>query len=156
MSGIAFERLAEERKSWRKSHPHGFYARPVKQNGTRNLLTWDCGVPGPQGSPWEDGTYRLFMYFTEDYPNRPPKCQFSPVLFHPNIYPSGTVCLSILDESKDWKASITIPQILKGIQDLLKTPNINDPAQKEPYELYKTNTVAYEKKVRAEAAKHRR
>lgn len=28
LSGIARARLAEERKSWRKDHPAGFYARP--------------------------------------------------------------------------------------------------------------------------------
>jgi hypothetical protein len=30
--------------------------------------------------------------------DRPPKCMFKPVLPHPNIYPSGTVCLSILND----------------------------------------------------------
>ena len=49
------------------------------------------------------GVYRLTMEFTEDYPNKPPKCKFNPVLFHPNIYPSGTVCLSILNEDEDWR-----------------------------------------------------
>lgn len=42
--------------------------------------------------------------------------RFTPVIFHPNIYPSGTVCLSILNEDEDWKPSITIRQILLGIQ----------------------------------------
>ena len=51
------------------------------------------------------------MEFSEDYPNKPPKCKFSPVLFHPNIYPSGTVCLSILNEDEDWRPSLTIPQV---------------------------------------------
>lgn len=45
--------------------------------------------------------------------------QFDPVLFHPNIFPSGTVCLSILDAEKDWKPAITVKQLLVGIQDLL-------------------------------------
>jgi ubiquitin-protein ligase len=44
---------------------------------------------------------------------------FVPALFHPNVYPSGTVCLSILNEEKDWKPSISVPQILLGIQELL-------------------------------------
>jgi ubiquitin-conjugating enzyme E2 I len=52
--------------------------------------------------------------FTEDYPSKPPKCKFIPVIFHPNIYPSGTVCLSILDEEKDWRPAITIKQVLLG------------------------------------------
>lgn len=64
-----------------------------------------------------------------DYPSKPPKCKsikhevhcytfdrvyagkFTPPLFHPNVYPSGTVCLSILDEEKSWKPAITIKQV---------------------------------------------
>ena len=33
---------------------------------------------------------------------------FSPPLFHPNVYPSGTICLSLLDADKDWRPSITV------------------------------------------------
>ena len=47
---------------------------------------------------------------------RIPTGQFTPPLFHPNVYPSGTICLSILDAEKDWKPAITIKQILLGIQ----------------------------------------
>jgi len=107
------------------------------------------------------------MHFSDSYPSSPPKCQFNPPIFHPNIYPSGnyntcylyypqlecnfkleililftydllgTVCLSILDEDKDWQASISIKQILIGIQHLLNEPNIYDPAQIEAYDLYR-------------------
>ncbi len=37
--------------------------------------------------------------------------QFPGGFFHPNIYPSGTVCLSILNEDEDWKPSITVKQV---------------------------------------------
>jgi ubiquitin-conjugating enzyme E2 I len=60
--------------------------------------------------------YKLRILFKEDYPSSPPKCKFEPPLFHPNVYPSGTVCLSLLDEEKDWRPAITIKQILLGIQ----------------------------------------
>ena len=36
--------------------------------------------------------------------------KFEPPLFHPNVYPSGTVCLSLLDENKDWRPAVTIKQ----------------------------------------------
>ena len=49
-----------------------------------------------QQTPWEGGTYKLKMFFPEEYPSKPPKCKFTPPLFHPNVFPSGTVCLSIL------------------------------------------------------------
>lgn len=41
--------------------------------------------------------------------------KFSPPLFHPNVYPSGTICLSILDEEKSWKPQITIKQVSSPI-----------------------------------------
>ena len=80
--------------------------------------------------------------------------KFTPALFHPNVYPSGTVCLSILDEEKAWKPAITIKQvaspssqgpiflterykILLGIQELLNDPNVNDPAQSDAYTMFK-------------------
>ncbi|RZC40228.1 UQ con and/or Prok-E2 B domain containing protein [Asbolus verrucosus] len=109
MSGIAPARLAEERKAWRKEHPF---------------------------TPWEGGNYKLRMLFKDEYPSIPPKCKFEPPLFHPNVYPSGTVCLSLLDEEKDWRPAITIKQILLGIQDLLNEPNVKDPAQAEAYTIY--------------------
>ncbi len=31
--------------------------------------------------------------------------------FHPNIYPSGKVCLSIVNDEKGWRPSITIKQV---------------------------------------------
>eukprot|EP01083_Nonionella_stella_P081026 222967_1 len=155
MSGIALTRLAEERKAWRKSHPHGFFARPNKSpDGSTNLLCWKCGIPGPQGSAWEGGLYKLNIYFTEEYPNKPPKCQFDQALFHPNIYPSGTVCLSILNEEKGWKPAITVRVMLEGIQKLLSEPNNEDPAQKDPFELYKKDKDAYWARVRIEARKY--
>lgn len=152
MSGIAVARLAEERKAWRKDHPFGFVARPAKNpDQSLNLMVWECAIPGKKGTPWENGQYKLRMIFKEDYPSTPPKCKFEPPLFHPNVYPSGTVCLSLLDEEKDWRSAITIKQILLGIQDLLNEPNIKDPAQAEAYTIYCQNRLEYEKRVRAQA-----
>ncbi|EFN62617.1 SUMO-conjugating enzyme UBC9 [Camponotus floridanus] len=152
MSGIAIARLAEERKAWRKDHPFGFVARPTKNpDGSLNLMSWECAIPGKKSTPWEGGLYKLRMIFKDDYPSSPPKCKFEPPLFHPNVYPSGTVCLSLLDEEKDWRPAITIKQILLGIQDLLNEPNVKDPAQAEAYTIYCQNRLEYEKRVKAQA-----
>jgi len=153
MAGIARGRLQEERKSWRKDHPHGFVAKPRQQaDGSQDLMFWECVVPGKAKTIWEGGRYKLSMEFTEEYPSKPPKCKFTPTIFHPNIYPSGTVCLSILAEEKGWKPSITIKQILIGIQDLLDNPNADDPAQKEPFVVFKNNRAEYNRRVRELAA----
>lgn len=74
--------------------------------------------------------------------------RFVPPLFHPNVYPSGTVCLSILNEEEAWKPAITIKQILIGIQNLLDEPNPDSPAQADAYNLYRKDKQAYERKIR--------
>ena len=150
-----------------------------KPDGTQDIMHWDVVIPGkanvrPRARPakhprskadggdvgarqtiWEGGMFKMEMLFTDEYPSKPPKCKFTPVIFHPNIYPSGTVCLSILSEDKGWKPSITIKQLLIGIQDLLDNPNPDDPAQKEPYLAFKNNRTEYNQKVRQQAAQMR-
>lgn len=98
-------------------------------------------------TPWAGGSYKLRLMFKDDYPMSPPKCQFDARFFHPNVYPSGTVCLSLLDEEKDWRPVISIRQILIGIQDLLNEPNVLDPAQADAYKIYVENRIEYERRV---------
>ena len=100
--------------------------------------------------------YPLTMEFTEEYPSKPPKCKFNPPLFHPNVYPSGTVCLSILNEDEDWRAAITVKQVLIGIQDLLDNPNPNSPAQADAYHMFISDKKQYEQRVKEVAAKNPR
>ena len=68
------------------------------------------------------------MMFPEEYPSKPPKCKFTPPLFHPNVFPSGTVCLSILDHDdlrgalKPDARGLTERGDLAALQTLLDTP----------------------------------
>ncbi|CAM9339255.1 unnamed protein product [Ectocarpus fasciculatus] len=156
MSGIALGRLQEERKNWRKDHPPGFYARPARNDDdSTNMMVWETGIPGKDGTDWEGGVYRLRLIFPQEYPSKPPKCMFEPPLFHPNVYPSGTVCLDILNEDGGWRPGITVKQALIAIQDLLTAPNLNSPAQHDAYTLLSKNPPEYRRRVRQEAANNR-
>lgn len=155
MSGVARGRLAEERKSWRKDKPFGFHARPeTNADGSTNLMRWKCHIPGKPSTDWEGGFFPLTMEFTEDYPTKPPKCKFPAGFFHPNIYPSGTVCLSILNEDEGWKPSITVKQILLGIQELLDTPNAQSPAQSDAFIMFTQKLSEYKKRVRHQSSQY--
>ncbi|OII74155.1 ubiquitin conjugating enzyme [Cryptosporidium ubiquitum] len=151
------KRIAQERAEWRKDHPVGFSAKyaPSEDGEGQDMMKWICKIPGKSGTLWENGEYTLNVIFPEDYPAKPPKCIFQPPLFHPNIYPSGTVCLSILNEDEDWKPSITMKQILLGIQDLLDNPNIKSPAQAESYQLYSNNRAEYNRRIKQQALQNR-
>jgi ubiquitin-conjugating enzyme E2 I len=165
---LCSNRLSEERKQWRKDHPFGFVAKPAKNSqGGLDLQKWECSIPGKEKTLWEGGLFKLEVQFPDEYPTKPPKCmlttstnliiscltfissgKFVPPLFHPNVYPSGTVCLSILNEEEGWKPAITIKEILLGIQSLLNEPNPESPAQAEAYNLFRKDRAAYEKKIK--------
>ena len=38
----------------------------------------------PKDTPFEDGTFKLTMQFSEEYPNKPPTVRFVSKMFHPN------------------------------------------------------------------------
>ena len=123
-------------------------------DGSSNLMKWEVGIPGKEATDWQGGLFKVLMEFSEEYPSKPPKCKFTPPLFHPNVYPSGTICLSILNEEEDWRPAITIKQMLLGIQDLLDNPNQNSPAQSEAYNLFIKNKEAYKRRIKEEARKN--
>lgn len=41
----------------------------------------------PHDTPFEDGTFKLTIEFTEEYPNKPPTVRFVSKMFHPNGNP---------------------------------------------------------------------
>lgn len=148
-------RLQEERKQWRKDHPFGFYAKPTKAaDGSLDLSQWTAGIPGRSSTLWQGATYPVTISFPDEYPSKAPKVKFPAGFYHPNIFPSGTVCLSILNEEEDWRPAITLKQILLGIQELLDSPNPNSPAQEPAWKAYSKDLVTYEKKVKEQAKRY--
>ena len=54
---------------------------------------WQAVILGPDDTPWEGGTFKLLLEFSEDYPNKAPSVRFLTKMFHPNIYNDGQICL---------------------------------------------------------------
>ena len=53
----------------------------------------DAAPPLPRS---EGGFFNAVMKFPKDYPQMPPTLQFTSEFWHPNVYPDGKVCISIL------------------------------------------------------------
>ncbi|KAK4479351.1 hypothetical protein RD792_014863 [Penstemon davidsonii] len=116
------------------------------------LILW-CGIASSL-TDWEGGYYPLTLHFNEDYPTKPPICKFPANFFHPNVYNSGLVCLSILSQDDGWRPSITVKQILVGIQDLLHQPNPNSPAQSSANHLFVKQPDEYKRQVLQQAKQY--
>lgn len=69
---------------------------------------------GPHDTPFEDGTFKLTIEFTEEYPNKPPTVRFVSKMFHPNVYADGGICLDILQNR--WSPTYDVSAILTSIQ----------------------------------------
>jgi|TARA_B110000503_G_scaffold125983_1_gene194119 ubiquitin-protein ligase len=54
-------------------------------------MFWHAVIFGPEDTPWEGGTFKLSLTFSEDYPNKAPVVKFESKMFHPNIYADGGI-----------------------------------------------------------------
>ena len=141
MATPARKRLLSEFKRLQEDPPSGVMGCPKDDN----IMIWDAVILGLMDSPFEDGSFKLIMRFTEDYPNRPPLVKFKCKMFHPNVFEDGTICLDILQER--WSPAFDIGSILVCIQLLLDDPNPEDLANPDAGILYKENRQEYLKKV---------
>ena len=122
MSTPARRRLMRDFKRMQTDPPDGVNGAPCDND----IMKWHAVIFGPDDTAWEDGTFKLSVDFTEDYPNKAPTVKFITKMFHPNIYADGSICLDILQNQ--WSPIYDISAILTSIQSLLCDPNPNSPA----------------------------
>lgn len=87
-------------------------------------------------TPFEDGSFRLTLTFTDAYPTKPPVVRFISKMYHPNIYGNGELCLDILQNR--WSPTYDVAAILTSVQSLLNDPN---PARSVTLLAYTTGMV---------------
>ena len=150
MSRITLGRLSKELKRWKEDHPVGFYANPkTETDGRTNMLLWEFGFAGKVGTPWEGGLYKGETSF-KDYPFNPPIVKFVSDLFHPNLWPNGTMDLHML-MGDQWRPVVTIKEILLSVHELLHNPKMKDPSHAEAYLCLLNDKATFDQKVRDQA-----
>jgi len=113
----------------------------VRDNGIyywsneQNVREGKAMIIGPEGTPY-DGCPLIFdVTLPADYPLNCPKVLIATsdnqTRFHPNLYVTGKVCLSILGTWKGpgWSPALTLSKVLLSIQSLLEAnPIVNEPS----------------------------
>jgi len=141
MTTPARRRLIRDFQRLQKDPPFGVNGAPEEND----IMKWTAVIFGPTDTPWEGGTFKLTLDFSEEYPNKPPKVKFVTKMFHPNIYADGSICLDIL--SNQWSPSYDVASVLTSIQSLLCDPNPLSPANHEAARLFQENRKEYNRKV---------
>ncbi|KAI9825707.1 MAG: Ubiquitin-conjugating enzyme E2 15 [Thelocarpon impressellum] len=105
------------------------------------------------------GFFRARLSFPKEFPHLPPKMKFETPIFHPNIYPSGEVCISILHPPEDdkygyetaaerWSPVQTPESILLSVISLLAGPNDESPANLDAARLWREDPAEFRKRTR--------
>jgi len=132
-----------------------------------------CGLVGNSVFEWEvmlmlsdeqdslygGGIFKARLKFPPQYPHQPPKLKFETPIFHPNVYPSGEVCISILHPPEDdqygyesaserWSPVQTPETILLSVISMLSSPNDESPANIEAGKMWREDRKEFKKRVR--------
>lgn len=111
------------------------------------------------------GFFRAHLTFPPTYPLMPPKLVFQhPIPFHPNIYPNGELCISILHPpeedkygyekaSERWNPVQTPQTILLSVYSLFADPNEESPANVEAGKLLREDRQGLNKDFRRRVRK---
>jgi ubiquitin-conjugating enzyme E2 G1 len=150
---MAFKRLQSEYKQL-LNEPNYYYS--IYPNA-HNFLNWDILILGPQDTIFEGAIIKCNLVFPPTYPNKPPEFRFITNLPHPNIYPDGKVCISILHDGHDiynyehiserWNPSHSVSSILMSIISMLSSPNFESPANIEISMMWKNDFNNYKNMI---------
>ncbi|KAI8868772.1 ubiquitin conjugating enzyme Ube2g2 [Ramicandelaber brevisporus] len=143
----ALKRLMVEYKELTLDAPEGITAGPVSED---NFFVWEAVIVGPEGTPYEDGVFPALITFPKDYPLNPPKMQFTCDFFHPNVYPNGVVCISILHPPGDdpnqyessnerWSPVQSVEKILLSVMSMIAEPNDESGANIDACKIWRTD-----------------
>ena len=100
---------------------HGIYYT----HDTDDIRKGYACIMGPEDTIYECGAYLFKFTFPHDYPFKPPKVKYCTnngnTRFHPNLYRSGKVCLSILNtwKGEQWTSCQSIKSVLLTIVSIL-------------------------------------
>lgn len=133
-----------------------------------NLFEWTIWFSGPKGTLYHPGQYKAIMTFPQDFPYKPPEFKVLSTIWHPNIYPDGRVCISILhppgeDEMNSletaqmrWTPIQSIDKVLLSIVSLLADPDASDagaPANVDALVEFRKDRKVFEAKCKQNAEK---
>ncbi|XP_051033418.1 ubiquitin-conjugating enzyme E2 R1 isoform X2 [Phodopus roborovskii] len=137
--------LLLELKGLQEEPVEGFRVTLVDEG---DLYNWEVAIFGPPNTYYEGGYFKARLKFPIDYPYSPPAFRFLTKMWHPNIYETGDVCISILHPPVDdpqsgelpserWNPTQNVRTILLSVISLLNEPNTFSPANVDASVMYR-------------------
>ncbi|EME43436.1 hypothetical protein DOTSEDRAFT_72730 [Dothistroma septosporum NZE10] len=124
-----------------------------------NIFEWSVAlvVLNPD-SLYYGGYYKAKMTFSNNYPYAPPTFKFERPLWHPNVYPDGRLCISILHQPGEdimsgesagerWSPVQRVESVLISVLSLLDDAECSSPANVDAGVQLRNDPEGYKKRV---------
>eukprot|EP01066_Platyproteum_vivax_P000550 Platyproteum_vivax@DN1060_c0_g1_i1.p1 len=157
MAHVARELLKKQLIDLTRDDSSGF---SVGLDDDTSFFKWRVCFEGPPDTLYEGGIFNALLTFPDDFPNSPPDMRFETEMWHPNIYPDGRVCISILHPAgsdqfneqetpeERWRPILGVEAILVSVISMLGEPNLDSPANIDAARDLKEDLEGYKKRVR--------
>lgn len=124
-----------------------------------NVFQWSVAliVLNPD-SLYYGGYFKATMKFPSNYPYSPPEFKFDRPLWHPNVYPDGKLCISILHQPGEdsmsgemagerWSPVQRVESVLISVLSLLDDAECSSPANVDAGVQLRNDLAGYEKRT---------
>ena len=99
-------------------------------------------ITGPQGTPYEDGIFRVKLFIPAEFPQLAPKGYFLTKIFHPNVSEKGEICVNTL--KRDWNPKQwSLYNLFEVIKCLLIVPFPQSSLNEEAGKMFMDNYDEY-------------
>ena len=125
-----------------------------------NIFVWELMIVGPPDTLYEGGFFQAKLEFPTEFPNLPPEMKFKSEMWHPNVFPDGKVCISILHPpgvdnlneletaEERWRPILGVESIIISVISMLSDPNDFSPANIDAAVMWRNDKAAFKKRVR--------
>ncbi|KAG8892529.1 hypothetical protein FRB99_002648 [Tulasnella sp. 403] len=120
-TGATMKRIHREIRDLEKEDMGEITLKPSETS----VFQWTATIPGPSGSVYEGGVFKLSIVLPSDYPFSSPRVTFDTRIYHMNIASTGAICIDVL--KSQWSPALSLFKVLLSISSLLTDPNPQDP-----------------------------
>jgi len=113
---------------------------------------WRVLLQGPDSSPYQGGTWLIYVMFSDDYPLQSPEVRFVTPVKHCNVNPYGKICHSIF--TRNWTSDTTMKQVLDCVYGIMLYPETDDPLDTNLAMQFHSNRPKYEADIAKHVHKH--
>ncbi|RAO64484.1 uncharacterized protein BHQ10_000496 [Talaromyces amestolkiae] len=142
----SMKRISKELAELMETPPAGISVQLADES---DVYKWKVSMKGPEGTPYQGGTFLVNLTLPNEYPFKPPTVSFATKIYHPNVSndDKGSMCLGML-KSDEWKPSSRIAAVLEFARQLLVEPMPDDAVEGRIAEQYSNDRKRFEEVAR--------